>query len=142
MCWQASSAFGCDSRAPGDARRFITAQLTGVLADQPERSQLVVDAVLIVSELVTDSVNASCDRSVLRWTGTAASCGSVSGTAGAGWPTVQSPVLEYSQGRGLAIRAALATAWGARRLAPVSVCGWSWRSRLRSLRRSAATVDE
>ena len=112
MCWNAARQFPSNNRSPAAARRFCTDELSAVLVDTPERGALLEDVSLIVSELVTNSVNAestftsvalSCHRGVARLT---------VGDDAPGLPAVKHPTTDQGNGRGLAIIEALSTSWG------------------------------
>ena len=58
MCWEAAQAYPGDSRSPYLARRFCREELGKVLADAPGRADVLDDAEVVVSELVTNAVAA------------------------------------------------------------------------------------
>lgn len=41
MCYEVSTPFGCDSRSPGEMRRFATTEMSGLPASRPERRGLL-----------------------------------------------------------------------------------------------------
>ncbi len=57
MHWEATTDYGCDSRAPGSARSWVVGRLRAGLGPRV-RAELYDDAALVVSELVTNSVQA------------------------------------------------------------------------------------
>lgn len=112
MCWEAAADYPRDPLSPGRARRFCTEQITAVLGAGDGRDAVVEDATIIVSELVTNSVNAGCEvvrvgltihRDRLRL--------SVADDA-PGRPRVEQAGPQDAHGRGLAITAALSDTWG------------------------------
>lgn len=112
MCWQVSTHFSYDPRSPGQMRRFATARLSGLLASRPERRELLGDVTLIVSELVTNSINARCTSGTVDLSWHRDQLRIEVWDDAAGWPTLQAAGRDESHGRGLAITSALTTAWG------------------------------
>lgn len=106
-----SRSYQCHPTDPSDARRFTSDWLVEY-GQLPKDAEVVEDAELVVSELVTNAINNHCamyelalyvadDRlevSVLD--------------DGAGWPTPQNPSGAAEHGRGLRIVAALSESWG------------------------------
>ncbi|MCU1656943.1 MAG: putative sensor protein [Pseudonocardiales bacterium] len=112
MCWDIAEFYPCDTRSPGYARRFCSKHIPAVLAGGRDRDAIVEDAAIIVSELVTNSINAGCSavhvelsihREHLRLT--------VRDDA-PGEPRRREAGPEDVHGRGLTITASLARAWG------------------------------
>ncbi len=112
MCRDATETYGGEVGSPNRARRFCTEQLAAVLSVGVQREAVTDDATIIASELVTNSVNAgsgririmlSVHRDHLRLT--------VRDDAD-GHPQQRSAGPEDPRGRGLAITALLARAWG------------------------------
>ncbi len=112
MCWDAMQQFAADTRSPGDARHFCTEQLTGVLADRPERAALVDDVTLVISELVTNSVTAGAAATTVHLVLHRDELRIAVDDDAPGLPTVQSAARDDSRGRGLAITQSLSDAWG------------------------------
>jgi hypothetical protein len=112
MCWEVTQTFPATTHSPRAARDFCTEQLAGLLADHPERRNLLEDARLIVSEPVTNALNAgSTTTSVgLDWHRHHVRL-SVSDDA-PGLPIMQAATSDQSHGRGLAIIASLSITWG------------------------------
>jgi anti-sigma regulatory factor (Ser/Thr protein kinase) len=117
MCWDVAAEYPCDALSPGRARRFCAEQISAILGDGGARDTVIEDATIIVSELVTNSVNAGCrvvrvgltihrDRLQLCVYDDAP-----------GRPRVERPGPQDVHGRGLAITAALADDWGVERAA-------------------------
>ncbi len=118
MCWGASRAYESNDRAPAAGRQFCIEQLHAALTDLPGRDQLVDDATLIVSELLTNSVRArsrvarlslALHRDVLRV---------IVDDDAPGQPRVRAVESAETTGRGMAIVASIATAWSVERLIP------------------------
>lgn len=112
MCWDVTAPFERSTRSPAQMRSFAAKGLSSVLSERPERAQLLDEAMLIVSELVTNSVNARCDTGTLQlsWHRDQLRIGVWDDAAG--HPTLQAAGNDDSHGRGLAITASLSTAWG------------------------------
>ncbi len=118
MCWGVSETFSGDAFAPAHARDLCADQLRSALADLPGRDDLIFDAKVIASELLTNSVRAgsrlmrlslSLHRDVLRLT--------VDDDA-PGAPERRVPLRDEPSGRGMAIVASLAGGWGVERRIP------------------------
>lgn len=112
MSWDAMDAVGCDYQAPGRARSFCIGQLREALEGGSELESLLEDTAIVASELVTNAINAGCvDLRVgmsifpthLRLT-------VLDDAPGA--PRHERAGPEDVHGRGVAITAALARAWG------------------------------
>jgi hypothetical protein len=118
MCWGASTTFSGDQLLPGLGRRFGAQQLAAALSDVPGRDDLIDDAIIVVSELLTNSVRAgsklarlslSLHRDVLRV---------LVDDVAPGKPIPRHPDDDEAAGRGLAIVAALSSAWSTEVLIP------------------------
>jgi hypothetical protein len=112
MCSTVHTTLAASSSAAAHARHWLTDQLGDFYGALDNLGDSGYDAVLIVSELVTNSVTAHTDDLTVtvhahRRTLDVA----VSDTAG-GVATLQSPDLFARGGRGLAIVGALSAAWG------------------------------
>jgi anti-sigma regulatory factor (Ser/Thr protein kinase) len=116
MCWQVERDFGGDPRTPGLARDFVGAGLDATLASAA-RSEIVDDAGLVVSELVTNAVAAGSNRVLLAVRLHRRQLTIAVTDDGPGWPTPRSGGPEDPSGRGLLIVGSLAQAWGVERLA-------------------------
>lgn len=112
MCRDAVGEFACDKRSPGLARRFCAAELEAALAPEPGFDQLLDDATIVVSELVTNSVNAGCSsvRVTLSLHRDRLRMGVFDDAAG--HPTLRHPGPQDEHGRGLAITDSIARGWG------------------------------
>jgi anti-sigma regulatory factor (Ser/Thr protein kinase) len=117
MCWDVTGRFPAHPRSPSAARQFCTQELTGLLASRPERGALLDDVALIVSELITNSLNAgSIDTTVtLSWHRHQLRLAVTDDAPGV--PTLQTATRDESHGRGLAITKSLSSAWGVQPLA-------------------------
>jgi anti-sigma regulatory factor (Ser/Thr protein kinase) len=118
MCWGASEVYLCDARAPAAGRQFCIQQLSAALTEAPGRDDLVYDATVVVSELLTNSIRAggsvarlslALHRDLLRVT--------VDDDA-TGLPRIRAAESAATSGRGMAIVASLASKWSVERLIP------------------------
>jgi anti-sigma regulatory factor (Ser/Thr protein kinase) len=92
------------------ARRFAEQWLTRFL---PARADgLLDDLRLVVSELVTNSVNAAAHRVDVRLSCDPRAVYIAVTDDGTGWPTPQNPTEHDTHGRGLMIVAGLTSRWG------------------------------
>jgi anti-sigma regulatory factor (Ser/Thr protein kinase) len=101
--------FPADVTAPASARTFVTGELEAALSDDQEA--WAADVVLVVSELVTNSVRAGA-RSIdvdLRADDARIDVKVVDDAPG--WPTPRTAAQEDLNGRGLAIVEELAHRW-------------------------------
>jgi hypothetical protein len=112
MCWDAARRFPADTRSPREARRFCTEALSTLLADRPERGELVDDVILIVTELLTNSINAGASSALVTLNWHRDQLRVTVGDDALGAPALQSPSPNETHGRGLAITQSLSTAWG------------------------------
>jgi hypothetical protein len=112
VCWKSERRYRCGRDAPAQARRFCEKYLGDVLKDGDEASATIDDAALVISELVTNAVNAGCSvatvelelhRDHLRL--------SVADNNQAR-PRLRSPTPRDAHGRGLRIVERLTSAWG------------------------------
>jgi anti-sigma regulatory factor (Ser/Thr protein kinase) len=111
MCWDAESLLAADARAAGQARRFVAAQLQAALEIPPGHPS-VEDARLVVSELVTNAVNAGTSAVLLAiHVHRGAVEIDVTDTA-SGRPELVAAGESDVHGRGLAIVGAIASDWG------------------------------
>lgn len=112
MCWEVTQRFPADTRSPSAARRFANHQLSRLFADRSERRGLLDNATLIISELITNSINAGASAAAvtLSWHRDRLRL-SVDDDA-PGVPTLQYATSDQSHGRGLAITQSLSHAWG------------------------------
>lgn len=112
MCWDAARRFPADTRSPGEARRFCAQALSAILADRPERRELLDDVTLIVTELITNSINAGATTALVTLNWHREQLRVTVGDDAPGAPTLQYPSPNETHGRGLAITQSLSTAWG------------------------------
>jgi anti-sigma regulatory factor (Ser/Thr protein kinase) len=110
--WQTEKDFPGDERSPAGARRFCTDRLGGVLGHDEPATDLVGAAQLIVSELVSNSVHAHSSAVSVRLSVDELCVRIGVRDDGAGLPTPRTSSASETNGRGLAIVAALSSAWG------------------------------
>jgi anti-sigma regulatory factor (Ser/Thr protein kinase) len=110
--WRASERYPCAPSSPAEARRFVARSLADVLGDRDGAGDVIADAELIVSELLSNAVNAECDRTELTLTARDDRVRIEVHDDAGGNPEVQKPSAEDEHGRGLLIVAALSAAWG------------------------------
>jgi signal transduction histidine kinase len=123
MCWRVDRSFRADTRAPGAARDFVDVELTRRFAPIA-RPPVIDDALLVVSELVTNALRAgSSSASVLVRLHRAELEIAVTDDA-PGQPEVQHAAPSESHGRGLLIVQMVAAQWGTDNL-PVGKCVWA-----------------
>lgn len=112
MCLSDRRAFSCQPSAPGQARVFCREHLEPIVGDGAEGDDVVDTTELVVSELVTNAINAGCSDVVvqidLHHTYLRVS---VEDDA-AGQLRVKEPSTTNEHGRGLRIVDMLATGWG------------------------------
>jgi anti-sigma regulatory factor (Ser/Thr protein kinase) len=117
MRYDVVSSFGCDTAQVALARSWVQDELASRLpAKTPE--DLVDDATLIVSELLTNAIRAGCE---LMTVGLALNtdCLRVSVSDDApGIPTIRPAAPDADAGRGLPIVSSLAQEWGVDRPGP------------------------
>jgi len=101
--------FPADFRAPAHARTFITEELDAALTDGPEL--WAADVVLVVSELVTNSVRAGARTIDVDLRADEHRIDVKVADDAPGWPTPRLAAVEDLDGRGLAIVDELAHRW-------------------------------
>jgi len=99
------------ARAAGQARAATTTFLTRESLHTVSRD----DALLAVSEIVTNAVKAGANHICLEMASSGASLTILVEDDAEGWPTVQHPSYDSESGRGLNIVEQLADAWDVRR---------------------------
>lgn len=114
MRWTASNEYPCDTASPSRARRFCAEQLGSVLPDRPATEDVISDAVLVTSELVTNAVRAGCGRIQLELALDQDALLLAVHDDAPGVPVERHPGLDEPHGRGLAIAAQIAQEWGYR----------------------------
>jgi anti-sigma regulatory factor (Ser/Thr protein kinase) len=108
-----SERYECDKGSPGRARRFCSEVLRRALGDNSRSRQVIDDAELVVSELITNAIDADCGGAEL--TVTVATDGAVRIEVvddALGLPQEAVVPSSAQRGRGLALVAALSTRWG------------------------------
>jgi anti-sigma regulatory factor (Ser/Thr protein kinase) len=110
--WQTERDFPGDALSPGSARNFCTERLTGLFGRSDSAHEAIAVSELIVSELVTNAVNASSARLSVRLTvdDERLRIGVRDDVGGEPKPRTAAPTDQA--GRGLAVVVALSTAWG------------------------------
>jgi signal transduction histidine kinase len=108
-----SERYECAKGSPGRARRFCSDVLRRSLGDNARSREVIDDAELVVSELMTNAIDADCGDAQLTVT---------VGTDGGvlieveddahGLPRQAVVASSSERGRGLALVAALSTRWG------------------------------
>lgn len=108
----AQHTYPCSTRAAGSARAWLLAALTAQLPRHEQVTEVLDEAELVVSELVTNAVLASCSSATVTVT-TDPSCVRIGVTDDApGRPTLLHAATDALRGRGLAIVCMLAQDWG------------------------------
>jgi anti-sigma regulatory factor (Ser/Thr protein kinase) len=108
----------CSNAAPSEARRWTVKVLERGLPDVVAATALVGDAVLCVSELVTNAVRAGCGQVTLRIEHEPDEVQLAIADDAPGSPVLTPAATDSLRGRGLAIIAALAADWGVRNASP------------------------
>jgi anti-sigma regulatory factor (Ser/Thr protein kinase) len=110
--WRASEHYPCAPSSPAEARRFVAHRLADALGGRDGATEVIADAELIVSELLTNAVNAQCHRTELVLTARDDRVRIEVHDDARGEPELQRPAVEDEHGRGLVIVAALSADWG------------------------------
>jgi anti-sigma regulatory factor (Ser/Thr protein kinase) len=112
MCWEREQSVPCDAAAASGARRLYARWLGETLGDSSAALDCIDVASLVISELVTNAVNAGCVDAmvVINLHRHRVRVGVTDD--GAGWPQVQHPSASERHGRGLQIVERLSLAWG------------------------------
>jgi anti-sigma regulatory factor (Ser/Thr protein kinase) len=106
-------AFACDPRSAGEARRWIRAGMSAGLPRHPAVADLIEDAVIVVSELVTNAVLGGCTEGILRWSVDDSRLLHVAVTDDSpGWPQLIRAGSSEEHGRGLWIVTQLSVRFG------------------------------
>lgn len=103
--------FNADHRAPASARVFVTQQLDAAFPDAP--ASWSADVVLVVSELVTNSVRAGAGTIDVDLRADSRRVDLKVVDDAPGWPTPRNASQDDLDGRGLAIVDELAHRWTA-----------------------------
>lgn len=126
MCWDARRHFAAETRSPAAARRFCTQRLSEMLTDRPERAALLDDLALVVTELVTNSLNAGASATTVRLSWHRHQLRLAVEDDAPGIPMLRSAASDDSHGRGLAITESLSLAWGVQSTPAVQVGKRVW----------------
>lgn len=110
--WRTSERFPCAVGSPAAARRFIKRNLDEMLGDRAGAVEVIADAEVIVSELLTNAVNASCGGAELRLSARDDMVRIEVHDDAEGVPQQRRPDDNEEHGRGLMIVSALAHDWG------------------------------
>ena len=112
MCWQQEQSLSPAPTAAGVARSTVAAELGDRLGPSDAADSVQFDASVVVTELVTNAVQAGCTHLVMSVRAHRSSVRlSVSDDA-PGLPRMAAAGLDDLHGRGLTLVAALAVAWG------------------------------
>lgn len=112
MAYQAATSYTCDAGTPKHARGWTTERLAGVLPAQRDTSETLDDAALVVSELVTNALQAGSSAVTVDLAVDGARL-RISVTDDApGMPRVVRAGPDDQRGRGLPIVAELCRVWG------------------------------
>jgi anti-sigma regulatory factor (Ser/Thr protein kinase) len=104
--------YPCSTKAAGSARAWLLAALSAQLPAHDQVAEVLDEAELVVSELVTNAVLASCSSTTVSIT-TDRSRVRIGVTDDApGRPTLLHAATDAVRGRGLAIVCMLASDWG------------------------------
>jgi anti-sigma regulatory factor (Ser/Thr protein kinase) len=110
--WTAERRYECSVTSARDARSFCTEQLHDHFGSTGDVNEVVDSAQLIVSEMITNAVNAECSTTDLRLSCEGDSLRISVHDDGDGLPQVMRASDRDEHGRGLAIIDALAATWG------------------------------
>ncbi len=108
----------CDPTAPDRARAWARGQLGAAPTEPAISASLVEDALLCVSELVTNALQASCEYVCINVGIDLGRVRIVVTDDARGWPTMKRPGPNDPNGRGLMIIDAIAESWGVERIGP------------------------
>lgn len=112
MCQRSTQIFFCDALAASAARRFCTHSLNETLGTGPIATDFTGIATLVISELVTNAVHASCTQASVVIDVHRSRVRIAVADDGHGQPQVQYPSASDGHGRGLQIIERLSRAWG------------------------------
>jgi anti-sigma regulatory factor (Ser/Thr protein kinase) len=104
--------YACGKGSPSHARRFCSDVLQRALGDNSHSREVIDDAELIVSELVTNAIDADCGGAELTVTVEDGRVRIEVDDDAHGLPQPAPARPSDDRGRGLAIVAALSTRWG------------------------------
>jgi anti-sigma regulatory factor (Ser/Thr protein kinase) len=112
MCWHAHRSYACTDATPRQARGDTTGHLRTVLGDSAAADDTIADVELVVSELVTNAINAACADATLDVDLHHDHVRVAVSDNAPGDPTPQHPTPDQPNGRGLQIVDRLARSWG------------------------------
>ncbi|MDT5154741.1 MAG: hypothetical protein QOI01_6474 [Mycobacterium sp.] len=115
MSFQFNASFPWDTATPGRARSWAAEQISGALLNSALLSAGLDDVVLVVSELVTNALQAGCSSADLRIEVDADTVTVAVTDDAPGEPVAVHAGPEDVHGRGLFVVAALASDWGVRK---------------------------
>jgi anti-sigma regulatory factor (Ser/Thr protein kinase) len=115
MCWRIEEQLPADVTAPSIARARVAAGLNAAL-NGAGGHPVLDDAVLVVSELVTNAVRAGSDTVTVSASLHHGQLDIEVTDSALGWPTPRHPSSLSSDGRGLILVEAVAAAWAVKRL--------------------------
>jgi anti-sigma regulatory factor (Ser/Thr protein kinase) len=124
MCWEREQSLPCDAVSASEARRLCAGWLGETLGSSSAALDYIDVARLVISELVTNAVNAGCVDAVVLIDLHRRRVRIGVTDDGAGSPQVQHPSASEGHGRGLQIVERLSLAWGVSR-APASKLVWA-----------------
>lgn len=107
-----SDRYPCAAGSPAAARRFTRHNLAEMLGDRAGADEAIADAEIIVSELLTNAINAWCDSTEVRLTSRDDLVRIEVHDDVGGEPRPRRPDHDDQHGRGLMIVSALAHDWG------------------------------
>ena len=110
-----SERFARAPTSPARGRAFCTQALRRMLRGRAGAEAVIADAEIIVSELITNAINAGCRLAELKLSARHDCVHIEVHDDGAGMPELQNPGVADQHGRGLLIVSALATTWGVER---------------------------
>jgi signal transduction histidine kinase len=109
---RATQRYDCVLESPRAARRFCAHSLARTLGDDKQNRDVIDDAQMIVSELLTNAINARCDGAEVTVSVHDGVVRIEVVDDAAGVPQLQAPNATDERGRGLMIVAALSSDWG------------------------------
>jgi anti-sigma regulatory factor (Ser/Thr protein kinase) len=111
VCWEMEREFPGGPAAPGLARTLLRTELDAQLSEHARR-EIVDDAVVVISELVTNAVEAATENGVLAVHIHHGELTIKVTDRAEGWPTPQRQDVNARRGRGLMIVDSITASWG------------------------------